>query len=332
MIVTTGGRGFERLVGIDVLAGVDVDVALRHADDVVAELLDQQLGGVLVDRLVDGDHHVHVEQRLHQVGALLGHAVGEFLHRDRSGTTTSRTCFSRGCDMPAKCARRSFSRARLSAASERARAPSSSLSARLTVSLPPRRRSSPPPRPAGGALALLLALLLGPLGLGTRDRRELARRGRRRRAVRGFAGSVAGSSSAVSTGAGTTSSASAARVSAASPSARRFSPARRFSSSSAWDGILPRGGAIPRPGRRRSSSASRWRTSDALLRRSLDGGALRGGGGGRRCGDRGRGRRRRRERGFARLAIMRRRLTSTTTLLVRPWLKVCLTSPRRSSA
>jgi len=32
------------LLGIDVLAGVDVDVALADADDVVAELLDQQLG------------------------------------------------------------------------------------------------------------------------------------------------------------------------------------------------------------------------------------------------------------------------------------------------
>src|SRR5690606_11949633 len=39
--------------------------------------------------------------------------------------------------------------------------------------------------PGGRALALLLALLLGPLRLGTRDRRELARRGRRRSAARG---------------------------------------------------------------------------------------------------------------------------------------------------
>src|SRR5690606_16844550 len=46
---------------------------------------DEQFGGVLVDRLVDGHHHAHVEQRLHQVGALLGHAVGEFLDSDRFG-------------------------------------------------------------------------------------------------------------------------------------------------------------------------------------------------------------------------------------------------------
>ena len=51
----------------------------------VAELGDQQLGGVLVDRLGDGDRHAHLEQRLDQVGAALGHAVGEFLHGDRLG-------------------------------------------------------------------------------------------------------------------------------------------------------------------------------------------------------------------------------------------------------
>ena len=55
----------ERLVRVDVHGRVDIDVAFRHARDVVAEFLDQQLRGVLVDRLIDGDHHAHVEQRLH---------------------------------------------------------------------------------------------------------------------------------------------------------------------------------------------------------------------------------------------------------------------------
>ena len=47
--------------------------------------VDQQLGGVLVDRLGDGDRHAHLEQRLDQVGAALGHAVGELLDGDRLG-------------------------------------------------------------------------------------------------------------------------------------------------------------------------------------------------------------------------------------------------------
>ena len=47
--------------------------------------VDQQFGGVLVDRLGDGDRHAHLEQRLDQVGAALGHAVGELLDGDRLG-------------------------------------------------------------------------------------------------------------------------------------------------------------------------------------------------------------------------------------------------------
>ena len=34
---------------------------------------------------VDRDGHAHLEQRLDQVGALFGHAVGEFLDGDRLG-------------------------------------------------------------------------------------------------------------------------------------------------------------------------------------------------------------------------------------------------------
>jgi hypothetical protein len=49
----------QRFFRIDILAGVDVDIAFRNAGDVVAEFLDQQFGGVGVDGLVDGDHHAH---------------------------------------------------------------------------------------------------------------------------------------------------------------------------------------------------------------------------------------------------------------------------------
>ena len=73
----------ERLRRIDVGGSVDVDVAVADALDVVAELGDQKLGRILVDRLGQRDRHAHLEQRLHQVGAALGHAVGQLLHRDR---------------------------------------------------------------------------------------------------------------------------------------------------------------------------------------------------------------------------------------------------------
>ena len=75
----------QRFVGIDVDRGVDVDVGFRHRLDAVAELLDQQLGGVLVDGLGDGDRRAHLEQRLDQVGAALAHALGELLDGDRLG-------------------------------------------------------------------------------------------------------------------------------------------------------------------------------------------------------------------------------------------------------
>ena len=48
----------------------------------MAEFGDHQLGGVGVDGLVDGRHHAHLHQRLDDVDAALGHAVGEFLDGD----------------------------------------------------------------------------------------------------------------------------------------------------------------------------------------------------------------------------------------------------------
>ena len=71
------------LVGL--AAHADLDVGFGDAAHPVAEFGDDQLGGVGVDRLVDRRHHAHAHQRLDHVGAALGHAVGQFLDRDRLG-------------------------------------------------------------------------------------------------------------------------------------------------------------------------------------------------------------------------------------------------------
>ena len=75
----------KRLGRIDVGGRVNIDVAVADALDVVAELGHQQLGGVLVDGLGESHRHAHLEQRLDEVGAALGHAVGEVLDGDRFG-------------------------------------------------------------------------------------------------------------------------------------------------------------------------------------------------------------------------------------------------------
>ncbi len=81
------GRPRDQRFGLVALiaAQSDLDVGLGDAADLVAELGDDDLGGVGVDRLVDGRHHAHADERLHHVGAALGHAVGQFLHRDVLG-------------------------------------------------------------------------------------------------------------------------------------------------------------------------------------------------------------------------------------------------------
>ena len=86
MMVTTGGRGYQRLVGVGVIARG----RSRRRPSVTRlswwpNSVDHQLGGVGVDRLVDGRHHAHAHQRLDHVGAALGHAGGQFLHRDGLG-------------------------------------------------------------------------------------------------------------------------------------------------------------------------------------------------------------------------------------------------------
>ena len=233
-----------------------------------------------------------------------------------SGTMTSRTCFSRGFEGP-PCMRRSFSRARLSAASERARRPSSSLRALLTVSLPARRLSG-----FSAVRAALSSFFLRS----------------------GFLGSGrAGVSAAVSPAAAAGSSAgccagfcaSSVAALAASSSALRFSSARFFWSSAAWRACSSSRLRASSLWRRRSSSASRCRRATrscgvssagaagflgaAFLATGAGAGSGAGGGGGGGGGAAGGV-----SPGFTSL---RRRFTSTATLLVRPWLKVCLTSP-----
>src|SRR5580700_1978781 len=48
----------------------------------MAELLDHQHRGVLVDRLVDGGHDTHVHEHLDHLGRLDGHLLRELRHRD----------------------------------------------------------------------------------------------------------------------------------------------------------------------------------------------------------------------------------------------------------
>ena len=63
----------------------DLDIGLGDPPQAVAELGDDQLGGVGVDGLVDRRHHAHAHQRLDHIGGALGHAVGQFLDGDRLG-------------------------------------------------------------------------------------------------------------------------------------------------------------------------------------------------------------------------------------------------------
>ena len=255
-----------------------------------------------------------------------------------SGTTTSRTCFSRGLDEPPPCIRRSFSRARLSAARLRARRPSSSLSALVTVSLPERRLSGRSAPRAG--FSSFLAFFSGFLGSGRATGVNLRAAGRAGvLPLSSSAGALASSSSAAGASAAALAS-SSARL-AASSLALAFSSARFFSSSAACLAFSSSRLRASSASRRRSSSASRWRRATrscgvspagaaffgaAFFAAGAGAGAGAGVGAGAGAGS----------GAFASSAggavspgfrILRRRFTSTATLLVRPWLKVCLTSP-----
>jgi hypothetical protein len=51
----------------------------------MAELVDDQFGRVGIEALVDRRHDAHLHQRLDDIGAALGHAAGQLLHRDAFG-------------------------------------------------------------------------------------------------------------------------------------------------------------------------------------------------------------------------------------------------------
>ncbi len=80
-----GRAGLQGLGGVNILVMLDVDIGIADALDIVAELGDQQLRRVLVDDLVHGDGHAHLEQRFDEVGGALRHAVGELADGDRVG-------------------------------------------------------------------------------------------------------------------------------------------------------------------------------------------------------------------------------------------------------
>ena len=75
----------HRLVGVGGLDEAGLDVAFGDALELVAHLRHHQLGGVGVDRLVDGRHHAHAHERLDDVTATLGHALRKLLHGDGLG-------------------------------------------------------------------------------------------------------------------------------------------------------------------------------------------------------------------------------------------------------
>ena len=74
-------------VGVDILFAVDpeFDVAFADPADAVAEFLDDEFGGVGVERLGRGGHDAHFHQALDDLRHTGGHAVGEFLDGDGLG-------------------------------------------------------------------------------------------------------------------------------------------------------------------------------------------------------------------------------------------------------
>ena len=57
-------------------------VSIGNAHDLVAEFLDDQFGGVRVDRLILRHHHAVLHQRLDDIGDPFGHPVGQLTDHD----------------------------------------------------------------------------------------------------------------------------------------------------------------------------------------------------------------------------------------------------------
>ncbi len=137
----------------------------------MAELVDQQFRSVLVDGLIDRDHHVQIEQLLDQIGALFAHPLGQFADGDRFGNDDF-------ADLLLARLRRTalhpaFLLARPLERGERAGATALVLVERLVDGELARAALV---RPFDGRCALVVLLLLfGLLGFGTRDGREAAR-------------------------------------------------------------------------------------------------------------------------------------------------------------
>src|SRR5438105_4145851 len=77
------GTRHQQFLLIGLAAQPDLDIGFGDAVRAVPELADDELGSVGVDDLVDCRHDTHAHQRLDDIGAALGHAVGQFLDRDR---------------------------------------------------------------------------------------------------------------------------------------------------------------------------------------------------------------------------------------------------------
>ena len=67
--------GLLVMIFIGIADHADFDVGIGHAFDIVTEFGNQQFGGVLVQRFIDGRHHAHPEQRFDQIGCPFRHPV-----------------------------------------------------------------------------------------------------------------------------------------------------------------------------------------------------------------------------------------------------------------
>ena len=169
----------ERFGRIDIGFLGDVDIGFGNLLDIVAELVDQQFRSVLVDRLVDGDHHVEIEEFLDEVGTLFAHALGQFANRDRLGDDDiADLLFAR---LRRAALHPAFLLARTLERGERTGAATFVLVERLVDGQ--LARTTLVDRLGTACRLFFLLLALGLLGLGARNRGEPARR-RRRRAAR----------------------------------------------------------------------------------------------------------------------------------------------------
>ena len=174
----------ERFFRIDIFVGRNIDVRFGHLLDGMTELFDEQFRRILVDRLVDGNHHVEVEEFLDEIGPLLTHTLGQFADRDRLwDDNVAYLLFARLARATALHPAFLFTGTLQCGEAARTAAfilVESLLDGQLARTALVRRFGL---RTAGGLLFLLLAL--GLLDLGSRDRGEPAR-SRRRRCRRGF--------------------------------------------------------------------------------------------------------------------------------------------------